>query len=365
MPIRLYFFYLAQRTLFGVIGLFAVIWLLVVSVDLVEAMREVGKVEGAGFSEALQMTLFRTPRLILALSPFIFLFGTLWAFGQMAKSSEIAVMRAAGLSVWQIVSAPTVLAIVVGLLTVTALDPLAANLSSRSQTIKNEMRGKQANMIEAFRDGIWLREATENLTTIVHAKNYLPATQTLSQVTVWRRRPDGSFVDRWDAPTAIVHPDFFLLEQVKRTSISQEKEALRESETLPISIDLRALREDISKPDTLSVWELPEFTNVMSSAGMSTTEYELRFQDLWSLPLRLAAMALIACAFALGMNSRAGGTAALMGIGIATGFALFILSQLSTAIARANIVPIEFASWTPSLLAVVFAVTLLLYREDG
>ena len=363
--LRVYFSYLMQRTLFGVLGLFAVIWLLVVSVDLVEAMREVGKVEGAGFAEAIQMTLFRTPQLILTLSPFVFLFGTLWAFGQMSKSSEIAVMRAAGLSVWRIVAAPVALAVLAGAVTVVALDPAAADLAGRAQTIKNEMRGKSSNMVAPFRDGIWLRQQSDRIASIIHARDYDPDTQTLNDVTVWRRTDDGVFIDRWDAPTGEVQATDFILRDVRRTTLLQEAEPIRAVEIFPIAIDLRALREDVAKPEALSVWELPDFTDVMSSAGMSTTEYELRFQDLWSLPIRLAAMALIACAFALGMNARAGGTAALMGIGIATGFALFILSELSTSIARANIVPIIIAAWTPSALAVVFAVTLLLYREDG
>ncbi|RFB04452.1 LptF/LptG family permease [Parvularcula marina] len=364
-PIRLYFTYLVQRTLFGVIGLFAVIWLLVVSVDLVEAMREVGKVEDAGFSEAIRMTLFRTPQLILTLSPFVFLFGTLWAFGQMAKSSEVAVMRAAGLSVWRLVAAPVALSIFAGITTILVFDPVAADLAGRAQTIKNEIRGKKSNMVEPLRDGIWLRQDNGRYAAIVHASGYDTDTQMLSNVTVWRHTEDGVFIDRWDAPTGEVQATNFVLRNVRRTTQHQEKEPIRPVETLPISIDLRTLREDVAKEEALSIWALPEFIRVMSNAGMSTIEYKLRYQDLWSLPIRLAAMALIACAFALGMNARAGGTAALMGVGIATGFALFILSELSTAIARANIVPIIIASWAPSLLAVVFAVTLLLYREDG
>lgn len=365
-PTRLYFRYLLQRTLFGVVGLFAVIWLLVVSVDLVEAMREVGKVQDAGFSEAIRMTLFRTPQLLLTLSPFVFLFGTLWAFGQMSKSSEIAVMRAAGLSVWRIVAAPVVLAILAGIVTMLVFDPVAADLSSRAQMIKNEMRGKRANMLEPFRDGIWLRQVDGNIASILRADRYDPDEQILEGVTIWRRTADeGVFLDRWDAPLGQVEPTRFILQDVKRTTLLHEVEPVRDREIFPISIDLRALREDIAQPESLSVWELPDFTDVMSSAGMSTIRYELRYQELLSLPFRLAAMVLIACAFALGMNARAGGTAVLMGIGIATGFALFILSEFSTAIARASIVPIQIASWAPSMLAIVFAVTLLLYREDG
>ena len=55
----------------------------------------------------------------------------------------------------------------------------------------------------------------------------------------------------------------------------------------------------------------------------------------------------------------------MMGLGIAAGFALFILSELSTAIAEASIVPVGLAAWAPGILAVLFATGLLLYREDG
>ncbi|MEM9421269.1 MAG: LPS export ABC transporter permease LptG [Pseudomonadota bacterium] len=360
-----YFTYLARRTLVGIFGLFAVIWLLVVSIDLIEAMREVGKVEGAGMALAVQITLFRTPQLVLSLSPFVLLFGTLWAFGQMAKSSEIAVMRSAGLSVWRLVAAPVALAIGIGLLTVTAFDPIAAGLASKAQTIKNEMRGSDANLLNQFRDGVWLRQADKNSAALIHANSYDPVESRLNNVIVWRRTLDGVFIERWDADTARVQPTSFILENARRTTLHGENEVTREAEPIQIDIDLRALREDIAKPTSLSVWQLQDFARMMGSAGMRTLEYKLRFHDLWSLPVKLVAMVLIACAFALGMNARAGGTAGLMGLGIAVGFALFIISELSSAIAQAQIVPVGLAAWGPGLFAVLFATTLLLYREDG
>ncbi len=363
--IRTYLFYLGKRTLFGIAGLFLVIWMLVVSIDLIEAMREVGKVEDAGFSEALRMTLFRTPQLILTLSPFVFLFGTLWAFAQMSKSSEVAVFRAAGLSVWRIVAAPVVLSVALGFLTVAALDPVAANLAGRAQTIKNEMRGKQTNLIEAFREGVWLRQAHDGVTTIFRADSYDPVAQTLSEVTVWRRTTEGEFIERWDAPLAVVSPTNFTLRDAKRTTIRAEADPPVATRSFAVDIDLRALREDVARPSSLSVWQLPEFAEIMSSAGMPTQDYLLRYHDLWSLPVKLMAMVLIACAVALGINSRSGGTPLLIAIGIAAGFALFIMAQLSTAIARAQIVPIALAAWAPGILAVMVAVTMLLYREDG
>lgn len=360
-----YFVYLARRTFTGILGLFFVIWMLVVSVDLIEAMREVSKVEGAGMPEAIRMTLFRTPQIVLTLSPFIFLFGTLWAFGQMAKTSEIAVMRAAGLSVWRLVAAPLALAALFGVVTVVAIDPVAAKMEAHAQSIKNEIRGKDENLIEAFRNGIWLRQNDGEIATLIHARTYDAARSRLTGVTVWRSDQDGRFLERWDATRAGVSPSVFLLRNARRTTADGQNHRMMQTYPLPIDIDLRALREDVAKPSALSVWQLPEFIRIMGSAGMSTIDYELRLHDLWSLPLKLAAMALIACAFALGMNARAGGTAALIGTGVAAGFALFIIAEMSSFIATAQVVPVALATWAPGVLAVLFATTILLYREDG
>ncbi|WOI52293.1 LPS export ABC transporter permease LptG [Parvularcula sp. LCG005] len=360
-----YFTYLMRRTLMGILGLLTVIWMLVISVDLIEAMREVGKVEGAGLKEAVQMTLFRTPQILLTMSPFVFLFGTLWSFGQMSKTSEVAVMRAAGLSVWRIVLAPVVLALMMGLVLVTTLDPIASHLASRAQGIKNEMRGKEANLLEQFQDGIWLRQTDANSSSIIRAAEYDPDEQRLSGVTVWRRTLDGVFIERWDAEYADVTPTVFYLRNARRSTLHGEGEVLQDTQPFVVNIDLRALREDVAKPDALSVWELPTFTRVMGSAGMSTIDYQIRYQNLWSLPVNLAAMALIACGFALSMNTRSGGTAGLLGIGVAAGFALFILARFSTAVAKVEIVPVALAAWAPGLLAMMLATSLLLYREDG
>lgn len=365
MNIRQYFTYLLRRTAIGVLGLFFVIWMLVISVDLIEAMREVGKVEGAGFGQAIQMTLLRTPQLMLTVLPFVFLFGTLWAFGQMAKTSEISVMRAAGLSVWRLVAAPLLLALIVGFTTVLALDPIAAHLAGRAQTIKNEMRGKDANMVAEFRKGVWLKQVNQNNSTIIHAATYNPGDQILSGVIVWKHAADGVFIERWDADSAIVSANSFTLRMARRSTLHGENEDELKEKSFPVSIDLRTLREDVAKPEALSVWQIPEFSRVMSSAGMSTKKYDIRFHDLWSLPVKLAAMALIGCGFALGMNARAGGTAYLMGIGIATGFVLFILAELSSNAAMANTIPVGLATWAPGIFAILFAAGVLVYREDG
>jgi lipopolysaccharide export system permease protein len=362
---RLYFGYLARRTLVGIAGLFAVVSALIVAVDLIEALREVEKVEGGGFRDAAVLTLLRVPQTILTLSPFVFLFGTLWAFGTMAKASEVSVMRAAGLSVWRLVLPPALLAAGAGFVTLAALDPLAARLEGEAQAYKNRLKGREGQMLEEFREDIWLREGNERTVTLVHAGRYDPSAAILYDVTIWRRTPQGGFLERWDASAAEVSEDAFILADAKRSTAKQGTQRVEPRYALPVSIDLRALREDLAKPTALSVWTLPEVAEVLDAAGLRTVSYRLRYHDLWALPLKLAAMTLIGCAFAIGIDARSGGALRLVGLGVGAGFILFVIAELSAAVAEAAIVPVALAAWVPGVLAVLLATGLLLFREDG
>ena len=255
---RLYAQYLMRRTLTGVAGLFLVIAALVFVVDLIQAISEVEKA-GAGFATALRLTALRTPQTVLLLSPFVFLFGTLFAYGKMARTSEVAVMRAAGLSVWRLVMVPALLAGALGLLTVSALDPLAAAMESRAQSVKNEMRGRSGQMLPQFRGGIWLRQEAGDakardakardakdggVITLIHAGAYDPDATRLLGVTLWRRTGDGVLLDRIDAPGAQVLADAFLLEDARRVTVGGRTQALAPLTALPVAIDLRALSEE-------------------------------------------------------------------------------------------------------------------------
>lgn len=365
MSPRLYLGYLARRTLTGALGLFAIVGTLIAAVTFIEALREVGRVEGAGFAEAGLLALMRTPQTVLSLAPFVLLFGTLWAYGQMAKKSEVSVMRAAGLSIWRLVLAPVVLSVGLGLLIVTTLDPVAARLEGGAQTYKDQLKGVEGKMLKAFRDGVWLRQADGRLVNLIRADAFDPSLSVLSGVTVWRRTTDGALIERLDADTASVTPGAFVLEDVTTSRVGSGTGPARARAAIPVSIDLRALREDRAKPSSLSVWSLPEMIEVIDAAGLRTTSYRIRYHDLWALPLELAAMALIGCAFAIGIDARGGGAMRLVGLGVGTGFLLFIVSELSAAVAEAAIVPVALAAWAPAVLAVLFAAGLLLFREDG
>ncbi len=107
----------------------AVISSIIFLIDFVEISKSLGVRTELSSLQILGLMLLKSPNVILVLLPFAFLFGTLAAFVNLNRRSELIAMRAAGMSAWRFVTPASVTAFMIGVITVTALNPLATYLS--------------------------------------------------------------------------------------------------------------------------------------------------------------------------------------------------------------------------------------------
>ncbi|NHK27416.1 LPS export ABC transporter permease LptG [Parvularcula flava] len=364
MPRFTLYRYLSLRTLTGVLGLLIILASMTILIDMIESLREVERIQNAGIGFAAQLTLLRAPKLVLTTMPFIFLFGSMWAFYQLNKRSEVAVMRSAGLSIWGIILPSAILAIVTGIAVLTFADPAASRMSSQAETIKNEIRGKSANLIRELNGGIWLRQRNDDQTLILHASSYDADNNLLRDVVLWKQTLEGVFLERWDAETAEIQDKRYVLNDARLRTLEGQDRQVRETQIVESQFSIDDLREDIAKPETMSIWALPRFIELARDAGLPTVKYELRYHDLLALPIKLLAMVLIAASFSM-KPVRSGGTVRLVLWGIAAGFLLFISAEISNATAEARLVPVVLAAWAPVFIAGLLALTFLFNTEDG
>ncbi|GGY39096.1 LptF/LptG family permease [Parvularcula lutaonensis] len=358
--------YLMGRTLKAVLVLGAASLGLTMSIDFLEALRQVSEYPGAGPLAAAQLTLLRSPQLLMILSPFIMLFGTLMAFAQLARSLEIAVFRAAGFSVWRIIGAPVWLALALGVALVTIVDPITTKMAYAADNKLAEYRGLRAETPRIFRDGVWLRQPQAGGDVLIlHADDIDIETGRLTEAVVWRKTENGTFIERFDADEAVLDGGTLTLRDASRSVPGGELSQPVGDRAFPMSFALEDLAETGKRPEVLNIWNLPRLMKRIGDAGIPLEPYALRLHELIATPLKLASMAVLACVFALPIHSRGGGTAKLILQGIAAGFLAFILVQFSQAIGEAGLIPVRIAAWTPPLVTLLVGMTLILFREDG
>ena len=111
-------------------------------------------------------------------------------------------------------------------------------------------------------------------------------------------------------------------------------------------------------------WKLPTIISQTNASGFSSTRYRLKLHQLLSTPLMFAAMSALGAVFSLQLM-RLGGMAKLVLSGAGLGFIIFFINQLLSAMGRADVIPVELAGWAPSIIALLSAMTLLVYKEDG
>lgn len=356
--------YMARRMLFAVGVLAAGLASFVMLVDLIENLRYVAKVHAGGFGFAALVTLMRAPSVLMSLAPFVFLFGAIWVFSQLNRRAEIAVMRAAGLSVWRLIAPSALVAALAGVLLIVAIDPFSARLLAASEKMKLELRGRSASLVQIFGDGLWLRQRDQNSVLIINARGFNPQKAELSAVTMLRLDLAQNFLERIDAPRAVLSGRTIELQEARVRAAGEAIDYRTPVYAITTNLTQDDLKENIDRAETMSIWKLPKFIVLAEAAGLPTLQYNIRFHDLCSTPLKLIAMVLIAATFSMRPH-RQGGAFRLLLLTIGAGFLLYVLSQISTALGLSGTVPAPLAAWIPALIASLVAASALFQAEEG
>jgi len=342
-----------------------VIAALIMLIDFVEISRGVGSDVDLSGARIFGLMLLKSPQVIIQLLPFVFLFGTLAAFVGLNRRSELIAMRAAGVSAWRFVLPAAGAALVFGLITVSALGPLAASADGLFQRERTRLSGSAAG-VEAV-PTVWIREGDDTRQMVIRAERQDRSSARLLDVTffIYTNGAEGmrTFSERIDADSASLSNGSWRLVNAVGAEIGQR--AVRYATLdLPSSLADEEAFERFARPQATSFWSLPAQIDRIEAAGFSSTAYRLRLQQLLATPLMFAAMSVLAAAFSLRLM-RLGDLARMSVAAVVLGFAFFFVNQAASAFGSAEVIPPWLAAWLPPLLTALAAFTLLFYTEDG
>ncbi len=358
--------YIGRQFLVAIAVVFAGLTLLIFLAELMEIVRRTGE-RPLPFGVLVEMGLLRMPYMAGRTLPFAALIGSMLALARLTRTSELAVMRAAGISVWQFLSPALVLAFGVGVLFVTVVNPISAAMLSRFEVIEGKYITGRPSLLAVSSSGLWLRQIEEGhkpLTEyIIHAVRISQANMELSEVIVFMFGEKNKFLARLDADSATLRNGYWDMKNVIY-SVEGQPPVTYPDYQLPTDLTLAQIENSFASPMTLSFWQLPGFIAILEKAGFSALNHRIYWHSLLASPVLLAAMVFLGAVFSLRLPRR-GGVAVLIAAGIATGFTLHFASDLISALGQAGSLPVVLAAWSPALVSLMAGVGLLLHFEDG
>jgi lipopolysaccharide export system permease protein len=278
----------------------------------------------------LQVISFRLPGKLAEYIPISSLIGTLMGLGTLAATSELTVMRAAGMPIWRIGFAacqPIVLISLLGMGISEFVAPAAE---------------QKANLIEKFQDqksgtfsltgGVWLK-ADNNFVYIDAADS----TGKLYGMQIFS--PDGTGLKNIKAAASAQHIEDSLwqLNDVTETSFFPDhiETSSQKSSEWKISITPEHLFLASQEPETLSLSQLMTYQQFLNQQSLDGSQYELEFWIAALRPIASLALVLVALSSVFGplRSSTMGGrifSGVLIGLVFQNGLNLF--GRMSVAI---------------------------------
>ena len=150
--------YIARKFMIAIFGTFALCSVLIFMIDFVELLRQAGKYGNVKAGKLVLMTLLRLPAYTEILLSFAVLVGTIGALLMLNRKSELAVMRAAGMSAWQFIGPGLTVALGLGVFAVAVFNPLAAASRTEAERQFAEAFGRESNFLRSQSGGNWLRQ---------------------------------------------------------------------------------------------------------------------------------------------------------------------------------------------------------------
>lgn len=371
--------YVARRFLGATFAMLAGLTLLIGLFDFIELLRRAATRPDATFALVAGIAGLRVPFVALQILPFAILLGGILAFWRLTRSSELTVARAAGVSAWGFLSGPVLVALAFGLTATLAISPLSSAMLARAERLDYAYLRNAAGLTALAGGRLWLRQADRDpdqggvlggvaiLSGRPEASTGprpgVTPTFTMTDVSLWRLSGTDRPLSRVEAPRAVLLPGRWVLED-SVTFNADRSAGTRQALSFPTELTPDRIENSFASPDTLSFWALPGFIEVLEEAGFSAVRHRLHYQSLLSQPVLAVAMALLAAGFSM-RQSRRGGTAQMIGAGVAAGFALFVLDRITGEFGEAGTLPVTLAAWAPTLGGLLLALSLLLHLEDG
>jgi lipopolysaccharide export system permease protein len=359
-PSRTLTLYLARLFVTRVLG---VAVMLVVVLQMLDLLSESGKIlehAGNGQAQLFAYVALRGPQLIAFVLPYSVLLGTIITLVTLNQNSEVISMKAAGLSAHQVLAPLIVTALAVAVVSFAFNERVVTRASATLKAWKGADYGPMPRD-SGVRHNVYLSDGANILMagTITGSGRAM----TMRNVSWYARDGAGMVTRQLRSPRATYAAPGWRLESPIRFDVNTTTTQALAPLVVAKGIDPRQVTLSAVDPETQSIFQLSRSIAELRAAGRRTSELDGRWWHKISGPLSAVLMPLLGAVAAFGL-ARSGQVLIRAVIGMALGFAYFVLDNAALAMGNFGGYPPLVAAWAPFVLFALVGETVLIRTEE-
>src|SRR5580698_4391575 len=151
--------YIVRQFALVVSGMLLALSGLVAMFDFIELLRRSASHPEVSFGTVSQIAALRLPYIAMQILPFAVLLGGILCFWRLTRSSELIVARAAGISAWEFLTAPTLCAFLFGVVATAVVSPVSSVMLARAEAMDNAYLRTGGGPLALNGGQLWLRQS--------------------------------------------------------------------------------------------------------------------------------------------------------------------------------------------------------------
>ena len=304
-----------------------------------------------------ELLILLTPQFIYYVIPIAALLSALVTYGLLARSSELTVMKACGISLYRTALSVVVLSLAMSVVLFGLEQRLMASANRQAEALDARIRGRQPRTLNLL-NRRWVVGSDK---VIYHYGLFDPQRNEMFGLTMFAPRRDQwalsseTFVRRaifrdnvWTGENGWSQD--FRTDPPKWTTIARSP--------LPGMESPDYFTTEPPDAELMSVAELQQYTAELEPSGYNTTPLKVELHRKLAFPFVTLVMSLLAVPF--GISAGRHGALYGIGLGIVIALSYWILISAFVAIGKAGLLTPVLAGWAPNILVVGLAAYLFL-----
>ena len=348
--IKIHKMYLLKKFIMKILTGSGVFFVLVMIINLIEEANFLKNTD-SNFFTPLILTILNSPSLLNEMMPGIFLISTQFFFINIYENKEIFTLKHFGLDNFAILKFLSLISFILGILIVTLFYNFSSILKNQYLKIKNNYTTDSKYLAVITKNGLWIKDNSENGTVIVNADKI--ENNHLFNLSITKLNKDFEIEKNIIAEKSNVN-DFTW--KIYNAIVTESNNSSKKFKTLAFESNFNSERINnlFSDLSSLTFFELQKLKDDYKEIGYSIDDIDIQAHKYYSLPFLLMAMTIVSIIIMINNKFKNNLLINIL-IGIFFSVLIYYISHFSNILGSNGKLPIIVSVWFPVFIILLIS----------